>query len=123
MDANKDFNSWRLYAKADLDTANLLFNTSKNYHITVYHAHQAIEKALKSFLISKSLKFPFSHDLIALLKSSLQAEDLSSYLEDFSFIMDLYSSTRYPQGDMITREDAKKSISIANKICKKLNID
>ena len=37
-------------------------------------------------------------------------------LEDISYLMQLYSNTRYPKGDHINEFEAKKSLAIANKI-------
>jgi len=61
-----DPQSWLEYASADIESAKILLETTHNYHIVTYHAHQAIEKVLKRYLFIHDKKFPFIHELVAL---------------------------------------------------------
>ncbi len=94
--------SWLQYARDDIESAEILLNTNTKYHIVAYHTHQAVEKMLKRFLMVNNKTFPFIHDLSALLSESSKVIDLSENFRDVSFLMDLYSTSRYPSGDSIT---------------------
>jgi HEPN domain-containing protein len=107
---------WLEYALADLSSAEILLNESVNYHIVVYHAHQAVEKIFKRFLLLKQGSFPFIHELVELLKKISESENNIDLLEDISFLMDLYVNVRYPHNNKITKEEALKSVEIAKKI-------
>ncbi|MFA5879677.1 MAG: HEPN domain-containing protein [Candidatus Margulisiibacteriota bacterium] len=39
---------WLMYAKADLESAEVILNSTKNYHISAYHSHQAITSVRSS---------------------------------------------------------------------------
>lgn len=107
---------WFIYAKADLESAEVILNNTENYHISAYHSHQAIEKLLKRFLIINHETFPFVHDLITLIKIVNQINQKQIDLEAISFVMDIYAASRYPQGDTISKEDAVKCLNIAKSI-------
>lgn len=107
---------WFQYAKDDLESAEVIIRETDNYHISVYHSHQAVEKAFKWFLLKNEKQFPFIHDLKELLRLVCEVEDLGHLLEDVSFIDDLYPQLRYPTGDEMSKEEAQKSLEIAKKI-------
>lgn len=107
---------WLQYAKDDLESAGVILRETDNYHISVYHSHQAIEKIFKWFLLKNEKQFPFIHDLKELLHLVCKVKDMSNLLEDVSFIDDLYPQLRYPTGDEMSKEEAQKSLEIAKKI-------
>lgn len=106
---------WLQYAKDDLESAKVILKETDNYHISVYHSHQAIEKLFKWFLLKNNHKFQFIHDIKELyrLVSQLKKTDI---FEDIYYIDDLYPLLRYPTGEKITNDEAKKSLKIAEKI-------
>ncbi len=108
--------TWRQYAQDDIESAEILLNSSTKYHIVAYHTHQSVEKMLKRFLMIKNKAFPFIHDLSALLTEASKIKDYSDYFRDVSFLMDLYSTSRYPSGDTITKDEASKGLAIANRL-------
>ena len=114
---------WIIKAEHDLEAATLLFEQTTNYDIVVYHAHQAVEKTMKWFLIKHEVKFPFVHDLI--LINELVAPFLKMHLniEDLAYLNKLLPNTRYPLGDWIEFDQAKKALEIATSICDQLRID
>lgn len=83
--------------------------------IVGFHAQQAVEKALKAFLVWHQLEFPKTHDLSLLLElcasvdaglaeSLADAEELTPYGVDY----------RYPgEQAPVTREDAEAALKIA----------
>lgn len=107
---------WFFYSQADLESAALILNGSTNYHIVVYHAHQSVEKILKRYLLLNNKPFPFNHDLVGLLEKINVFRNVTIYLEDIAFLMQLYSNTRYLNGDQIGLEDARRSVSIAQQM-------
>ncbi len=58
---------WLLKADSDLANAGLCLGAGKALDTACFHCQQAAEKALKAYLIAKSVKFPFVHDLKRLL--------------------------------------------------------
>ena len=111
---------WLEYAKADLESAKILLAESENYHIVIFHCQQAVEKIFKRFLIINEKKFPFIHELDVLLNDLCEIKDYSHWLKDVSFIMDLYGKIRYPHGDTITKQEATRSLRIAENIIKRM---
>jgi HEPN domain-containing protein len=109
-------NEWLQHSKDDLESSRIIFRESDNYHIAAYHAHQATEKLFKWFLLKNGRKFPFIHDLKELFRLVCRTEKLDDLFEDVSFIDDLYPQLRYPTGEQVTRDEAKKSLAIAEKI-------
>ncbi|MEK6557368.1 MAG: HEPN domain-containing protein [Candidatus Margulisiibacteriota bacterium] len=107
---------WLFYAEADLESAEVLLNSTENYHISIYHAHQAIEKMIKRYSILADTEFPFIHDLVKLylnMKKDAKLED--DTLKELSYVMNLYSRTRYPKGDTLNKMEAEKALTIAKK--------
>jgi len=105
---------WLNYATADLNSAKVLLENTNDYHISIYHSHQAIEKIMKRFFMLNNMEFPFIHDLIALynkIKNILIIDE--NQLKDLNYITKLYADTRYPKGDSLTCEEAEKALNIA----------
>ncbi len=111
---------WLKYAKADLSSAKIILKESDNFHVVVYHSHQAIEKLLKRRIIISNRKLSFTHDLIQLLKDIGDNGLVDEYFEEFSFLMDHYINARYPQDEPITKQDARRCLRTARKIFKRL---
>ena len=107
---------WLQYAAADLESSEVLLNNTDNYHISIYHSHQAIEKMLKRYCMKMGKEFPFVHDLLAIvliLKEYVKVDE--QVLKDFNFMMKVYSSTRYPKGESLSKEEASKALAISKK--------
>lgn len=60
--------TWLEYADMDLQSAKILLQHEGIPQIITFHAQQAIEKALKAYLIFKNKKFPKSHDTYMLFQ-------------------------------------------------------
>jgi len=100
---------WFDIASDDLRSAAFLFDNlyPKPIEIICYHCQQAVEKALKGYLIDHDIEPPYIHDLNKLL---LQCEEY-----DTSFIVlqelcrkltDFATATRYPSPIDILETDA-----------------
>ncbi len=90
---------WILYANADLDVAQRLFQSPKpnqwTYLLVLWHCHQAIEKMLKMLIVKQGKELLKIHDLLRLTKVSnisLSAEQ-KEFLEDLN---EFYLRSRYP---------------------------
>ncbi len=83
-----------------------------------FHAQQCAEKYLKALLTFRNIKFPHTHDLVALYQLCQKEGILISINEDYLDILSAYSvEVRYP-GLLPTIEEAKESIQIAKIIRK-----
>jgi len=113
--------AWREKSDHDLLTCNQLMQFDDPIaDIVLFHAQQAVEKALKGFLVSRQyFNFPKSHDLGYLLDI---AETFESDLACLSNIVELSPfavEARYPDamnwgGDV----DIKEYVSMAKHACK-----
>lgn len=115
-------NEWLEYAKDDLESAKIILKETDNYHISVYHSHQAVEKILKWFMLKNEVKYPFTHDLKVLFKKACEIrKTISSLLDDILFVDNLYPQLRYPTGEKISKHEAEKSFTIAKETFKTIS--
>jgi len=89
---------WLGYAKADLEAAEVLSGNPKtnySYQLAVLHCHQAIEKILKTVLVSSGQEPKRTHDLIKLAETSKLklSQEFESYLKQLNIH---YQPARYP---------------------------
>lgn len=83
-----------------------------------FHSQQLAEKILKALLISIKIKFPKSHDLVALAALiETKIPEIKNYQEEIKTLNQYYVETRYP-GDYpeFTAEEAKEALGAATKI-------
>jgi len=115
--------SWKQKSEHDLKACEQLLQVEAPLaDIIAFHAQQAVEKALKGFLISKGcFDFPKTHDLGRLLDL---AESFESALEDLDEIIELtpYAvEARYPESlDWSNDIDAEEYVIMARKSCMKI---
>lgn len=89
---------WLDYAKADLEAAGILMEHPKSswsYQLAVLHCHQAIEKLLKTVIVSKGEEVYKIHDIVRLAEmSKLELPPESQeYLKELNAH---YQPSRYP---------------------------
>jgi len=112
--------SWKLKSERDLQACRQLLQADDPLaEIIAFHAQQAVEKALKGFLISrKCFDFPKTHDLGLLLDL---AESLEPELANLDSIIELtpYAvETRYPESlDWGGEIDANEYVELAKRSC------
>jgi len=58
---------WLEYAVADLALAKVPLPTQSKYEMLLFHAQQAVEKALKAVLVSQEIDVPRTHNLLKLV--------------------------------------------------------
>ena len=59
---------WLEYAEADLALAQVPLPEKSKYEMLLFHAQQAVEKALKAILIIHGIEVPHSHNLLKLVE-------------------------------------------------------
>jgi len=113
--------AWKEKSDHDLLTCERLMSfDDPTVDIILFHAQQAVEKAIKGFLVSRRcFDFPQTHDLGRLLDI---AESKESALESLDFIVELtpYAvEARYPDAmDWGSGVDPQEYVEMANDACK-----
>lgn len=118
------YNEWFLMAQKDLKCAKILFEHDADYDIICFHCQHAVEKYLKGYLIYISGELHEGHSLIKLCKKAMPYDgSFGEYLKDMAFVNTFYLETRYPAVDplIVSRNDTKECLSIANKIFEKVD--
>ena len=112
----EEVKNWLEQAGKDLKAAKDNINIH-NYNLSSFLCQQAVEKALKSFLIEKTNKFPKIHDLVRLGKLVNLDKEL---LKDCEKLTLVYTETRYPGFNTkeYTKKETKEDIKIAERILK-----
>lgn len=114
---------WREFAREDCQAARVSFEGGL-FRPACFLAQQAVEKALKGFLLSRTGEYPKTHLLRELLSlCDLADPEFRQWIDDCHFLDRFYRSTRYPdappgslpEGDP-TREDAQRTVDIAGRL-------
>lgn len=88
--------SWLAYANKDLRAAITLKN-DQNVDCALYHIEQAVEKALKAYLINTGTSFALTHDLVPLLNSCCKHDAcFQDFCADIKEINPYSTKSRYP---------------------------
>lgn len=110
---------WLDKADRDIKSAKVLKENDCGNDMVAFHCQQAIEKALKGFLINKLNEIVEGHSLIYLCKESSKIEiEFKKYLKDCAFVNQYYIETKYPADIplVVTEEEADECIKIAQEI-------
>ena len=83
---------WINLAKEDFESAKINFDNAK-FYVCAFLCQQAVEKALKAWLIEKTGKFPKIHDLVFLAEKLNLDKHLVKGCDELSKV---YIETRYP---------------------------
>lgn len=125
-------NEWIIYAKMDLQVAKRELYVSEDTEailtpVVCFHSQQAVEKALKAYLVKNKIEFSKIHNLETLRKLCTTVDTTFEEL-DFKELNYYGVATRYPDGlmGMPSFEKAKElyelSESITDFIFEKLNV-
>ena len=101
-------NKWFQKAYNDLITAFHMFMNvhPKQNEISCYHCQQAVEKALKAFLLFTDIEAPYTHDLAMLCQLCIEQDSsFSNYLDDCADLSQYATRARYPDDIEITEEE------------------
>src|SRR5580658_7096398 len=87
---------WLRKADSDLKNAELCLTADEALDTACFHCQQAAEKALKAFLIDRSLNFALVHDLKRLLDYCLPVDPAFKTLEPLALQLNPFAvQTRY----------------------------
>jgi HEPN domain-containing protein len=88
---------WLEKALSDLQTARLIKTYDGDYYAVAFHCQQAIEKALKGWLLFKSGRHYDGHNLTYLCRQAAQLDsNFQEYLDESAALNNYYIETRYP---------------------------
>ena len=89
---------WLDKALCDLQAARLLLTYGGDAYNIAFHCQQAIEKALKGYLLFRTGRHFDGHNLTYLCRQAIQLDPgvFSEYLDESASLNDLYIETRYP---------------------------
>ena len=89
---------WMAYADNDLRAAQVLIDVKEPLiGLSLYHIEQAVEKALKAYLIAHDVSFALTHDLKPLLKSCSSLDtQFDQFAPDAKEISPYATKSRYP---------------------------
>jgi HEPN domain-containing protein len=103
---SRRYHDWFEKAQRDLKSATILKEHNCGNDMAAFHCQQAIEKALKSYLLFKTKELQEGHSLIFLCKlSSSHNTTFKKYIKDCAFINQYYIETRYPADNPIFIND------------------
>ena len=102
-------------AEEDLNAAKLLLN-NHFLNSAAFHAQQATEKILKSFLLFKNNSYPFTHSIKLLLDKCTMINHNFTEIHEAFLLDQYYTQTRYLPMLKINFDDVKEAIEIAEKV-------
>lgn len=88
---------WLDKALLDLQAARILMTWNGDTCNIAFHCQQAIEKALKGYLLFKTGRHFDGHNLTYLCRQAVQQDELfTEWLDESAALNNLYIETRYP---------------------------
>ena len=110
---------WFKRAQSDLITAFHMYEDvyPKELNISCYHSQQAVEKALKAYLLFQDVEPPYTHDLRMLCQLCIKCDAaFSEYLDDCDDLTGYATITRYPDDFEATEQETHQAIDKAFEI-------
>lgn len=107
--------NWLFRAKEDIAVMNRLADTEIEFYTSTicFHAQQAVEKYLKTFLIFHDVDFPRTHDVDFLLIECQKLDD-TNFDMDLKSLTEIGVSVRYPDDFYIPSvKETKEYLEIA----------
>ena len=94
--------NWLIKANEDIAVVNQLSSEQPEFYTTAisFHAQQAVEKFLKSFLIYNDIEFPRTHDVDYLLAECIKIDKDGFNNIDLKSLNDYAVTVRYPDDFM-----------------------
>jgi HEPN domain-containing protein len=119
-DLDQQVRQWIVKAEHDLCNAEHTLTIRDEecpFDTVCFHAQQCVEKYLKSWLTSKQLDVPRSHDLVVLLNLALAAGFRGAHPQDVQPLNRYTIEARYPgDWDPIDRPEAEQAVALARRI-------
>ncbi len=110
-----DHKQWLTYAHTDLQAAQIVTQSCPPLvGIALYHIEQAVEKALKAYLIAHHVSFALTHDLKPLLNSCYKEDAaFADFSDDIAIINPYATKSRYPNASYVAPSVEKVAALIA----------
>lgn len=94
---SKRYYDWLDRAAEDIISAELLMSDDRCYLSSLFHCQQAIEKALKSYLLLRASLLMDGHSLVWLCKQAMKYDrHFEQWLDESAALNRCYIETRYP---------------------------
>ena len=109
---------WLQKAAGDLQAAERLLDLQQDdYFTAAFHAQQAAEKFLKTFLVRHQIPFPKTHDIEDLLKLAARVDaTLEQELSSAAMVTPFGVEFRYPGDEMADCETARQAVGEAKQV-------
>jgi HEPN domain-containing protein len=108
---------WLLHANSDLELARTGKSPKVLFETLCFHAHQAVEKAIKAVLVAHKVPIIKSHNIGALIK--LLPEDIQRLpeLKEAMGLTDYAVLSRYPVDlEPVTEKEYKDAVQLAEEV-------
>ena len=111
---------WLAYAESDLAVAYGVDRPGVILETLCFHAQQAAEKGLKAIFVSRGWRYPYAHDLSALITELLKLElDVPADVQDCVVLTEYAVEGRYPGFDEpVSEEEYLDAIVRAKRVLK-----
>jgi HEPN domain-containing protein len=108
---------WLLHANSDLELARTGKSPGVLFETLCFHAHQAVEKAIKAVLLVHKVPIIKSHNIGALTKLLPENIKRSPAIKEAASLTDYAVLSRYP-GDLepVTEKEYRAAIELAEKV-------
>ena len=94
---SRRYYDWLDCAQKDIQSARLLINYGGSPAAAAFHCQQAIEKALKGYMLFKTHRHIDGHNLTYLCRQAIKLDDsFREYLDESAYLNRYYIETRYP---------------------------
>jgi HEPN domain-containing protein len=108
------YETWIERAKGSLELAQAKIIRYIHYEDLCFQLQQAVEKALKGFLIYYGVEPEFTHNIEILLKELKKFTEIPENIKEAAQLTNYAVQTRYPgEYDEITQEEYEKSLETA----------
>ena len=110
-------------AEKDIMTVDTLYNKPKYpedimYDIICFHATQAVEKLLKSFIINNGKAVEKIHDLDVLQESATKIDNSFSEIKNACILLNTFiPNIKYDDEDPMTKQDMDKIVKSLETVC------
>lgn len=108
---------WLLHANSDLELARTGKSPRVLFETLCFHAHQAVEKAIKAVLVAHKVPIIKSHNIGALIRLLPEDAQHLPELKEAMGLTDYAVLSRYP-GDLepVTEKDYQEAVELAEKV-------
>jgi HEPN domain-containing protein len=109
--------NWFEFARTDLKVAELALAAGL-FNQACFHAHQAVEKLLKGFILARGKRVPRTHSLVDLGRLAQELGFPQELRNKIRILDGYYLPTRYPDAipdlsHLPNRDEAQEAISLA----------